>query len=345
MSVLKQGLLHAILSATVLGTTVPSLAQTVLTPPSPVTQGQPDTARNIVGIPVEGWAIVRYSVLQDGRTSHVRVVESVPPSLDIDGIAEAAQGWTFQAATSDGAAIDWHNGESIVAFGATDSTVTEPSPEFLSAYDAIVGMIDTDRFTEALEASSALLNEQATSRIELGLAMAQLASINILGDNPHRALRYLRLATDRRVPSLPLQDLFPALQLKLRVETELGRWREALITYDWIAAGLDPDAPNPFIDVANMLQGQWDNAEFLEISAFIGDTPWRYDIGRRYFYVDKVNGAIDSIDVECDTRRLTIDFQADADYQLPEAFGDCTLFVNGTPGTSFSYIGVLPKAE
>jgi tetratricopeptide (TPR) repeat protein len=342
MTNLKQGALHAILVVVLFSPVAPVAAQRLVAP-TPITQAQPSSATNAVGESVDGWAVVRYSVLTDGTTSNVEVIESAPPSLDVDGVLEAARGWTFEPATSDGEAIEWHNGESVVSFG--EITDLEPSDAFVARYDSVVSLIDENRFPEALEASLMLLNEQAKNRLELGLSIAQVASINVLGENPQRALRYLQLATDRRATVLPLEDLFAALQLKLRVETELGRWREALETYEWIAAGLDPNAPNPFADVAKSLQGQWDNAEFLEIKGQIGDTPWRYDIGRRYFYIDNIDGMIQTIDVECDTRRLTIDFESEADYQLPEDFGACTLFINGTPGTTFSYIGVLPPSN
>ena len=343
MSILKQGPLHAILIVVMFNPVAPAAAQTRLVPPTPIAQAQPSSATNAIGETVDGWAVVRYSVLTDGSTSNVEVVESAPPSLDIDGVLEAARGWTFEPGTSGREAIEWHNGESVVTFG--EITDLEPSDAFVASYDAISAMTDAGRTQEALQASRTLLNEQAKNRLELGLAIAQLASINILGEDSHRALRNLQLVTDQRASVLPLDDLFAALQLKFRIETELGRWGEALETYELIAAGLDPDAPNEYANVVQSLQAQWDNTAFLEIKGLIGDTPWRYDIGRRYFYIENVVGMIQTIDVECDTRRLTIDFQADADYQLPEDFGACTLFINGTPGTTFSYIGVVPPSN
>jgi len=342
MSVSKQGAFPAILVAALLGAPSAVNAQAELAPPRALTQTQPPQSTNAIGEPVDGWAIVRYSVLANGTTANVRVIETVPPSMDEDPIVSAVETWTFEPGTEDGDAVDWHNGESIVNFGSGDPG--QPSDAFNTAYDSIVTLTEEQLFTQALDASLTLLNEQATAQVELGLAVGQLATINFLGDNPHRALRYLQLVTDERITVLPLEELFTALQLKLNVETSLGRVKEALKTYEWIAAGLDPEAADPFASVAGQLRNHWENTQFLEIKGEVGNKPWRFDIGRRYFYIDNVNGEIDSLDIECDRRRLSVDFQADADYQLPESFGACTVFVYGTPGTEFSYIAVLPQA-
>lgn len=343
MSVLTRRSQRAALMAAIL--CMPSLAgaQGGAVAPSPISQPSPAQASNAAGEPVDGWAIVRYSVLADGTTSNIRVIETVPPSVDAEPIREAVAGWRFQPARSGADAIDWHNGESVVTFG--DDELGTPSDEFEAAFNQVVSLTEQSQFAQAYDAARSLLDRQATERVELGRAVAQLATIYILRDSPHRALSSLQLVTDARITVLPLEDLFTALQIKIGVETELGRVQEALATHALIAAGLDPNAEDPFATVANTLRAHWESTPFLEVSGRIDDKPWRFDVGRRYFYFDKISGEIDSIDVECDTRRISIDFEPDAEFQLPDSFGDCTLFVNGSPGTTFSYVDVLPPED
>jgi tetratricopeptide (TPR) repeat protein len=312
--------------------------------PRPISQAQPPQATNGAGLSVGGWAVVRYSVLKDGTTANVRVVDAVPPSIDTASIRAAAAGWKFQPGTSDGQAIDWYNGETVVKF---DQPVVSADIEmaFAEAYQAVSSQIEAQQFDAALPASLALLNEKATQSDELAKALAQAAFASVALADPDAGLHYLQLATDNRVMALTGEDLLITLQVQLRIETELGRVREALDTISRIEAGMDPDSPNPFAEVAAGLRQHWDNTEFLEVIARIDEKPWRYDNGRRYFYIDNINGQIDSIDAECDTRRFSIEFDPDADYQLPESFGACTLFINGSPGTQFSFIDVKPAAE
>jgi hypothetical protein len=343
MSFIKQGALSALAVAAIVGAPAIVHAQGGLVPPEPVSQEPPAQGTNAIGEAVDGWAIVRYSVLANGTTSNVRVIEAVPPSLSKGPIQRAVEDWTFRPATNNGSAIDWHNGESVVSFG--DDTLGEPSAAFDAAYEAILSLTEDQLYTQATAALQTLLNEQAIGRIELGQAVTHLATISVLQQNPHKALRYLRLVTDQRIGVLPLQSLFTALQVRFRQETTLGRVREALATHEIIAAGLDPNAEDPYGAVVDSLEQLWETEQFLAVPGQIDDAPWRFDIGRRYFYLDDIQGEVESLDIECDTRRLTIEFQPEADFQLPDSFGDCTLFVNGTPGTKFSYIGVLPTAE
>jgi hypothetical protein len=72
---------------------------------------------------------------------------------------------------------------------------------------------------------------------------------------------------------------------------------------------------------------------------------WRIDPSRRFFFILLTGGAISSIDAECDTRRVELQFNPDDNYGLPESFGACTIFVNGDAGTTFSFVEALPSEE
>ena len=104
-----------------------AMAQQGLVAPQPANQAQPPLPTNTAGRPTEGWAVVRYSVLADGTTSNVRVVDIVPPRATTQGTMTAVAGWTFTPGTEDGEAIDWHNNESVIAFRCS-TTATMPSP-------------------------------------------------------------------------------------------------------------------------------------------------------------------------------------------------------------------------
>lgn len=332
--------LASILSAACLAPVQELLAQATLVPPSVERRAPAPVVRNREGEQVAGWAIVRYSVLADGSTDNVEVSAIAPPAADPDIAARTIEQWTFTPGTADGEAIDWHNNESTVLFAGTSSG-NEAPPEFVELYDEVSELNDDEDFEDALEVGDELVNDVATSRAELGIALAAAAISEVGAANFHAALRMLRLATDPTAAALSGADLFVALQVKFRIEIQLGRTLDALATHERIAAGYGPDDPDPFASAADELRELWDAQEFIGVVGQIDEMPWYVQSGRRYFYIDNIEGEIDSLTAECDANRLDIPFQADADYQLPERFGNCIVVVNGEPGTSFTFVEVL----
>jgi hypothetical protein len=179
---------------------------------------------------------------------------------------------------------------------------------------------------------------------ELGLALVQNAFIHRELGDWYSALGPLQMATDPQLPMLSGVELFPALQLRMSVEQNLSRTQDALESYKRLARAVGGQ------DQALAQQGEamanaWEQAPLLEVKGRIDDGSWRLDAGRRFFFIDGIDGRITTIDAECDTRRLSREFDPSADYQLPTSFGDCTLFLHGDDGTRFSLIEALPPAE
>src|SRR5690606_27596915 len=110
-------------------------------PPRPTAQPAPPQPKNKAGKTVEGWAVVRYSVLANGKTDNVRVVDTVPPGIDTKATVDAVERWTFSPATADGKAVDWHNTESVVVY-RTEGARVEPSSDFEMRYQEIRAILE-----------------------------------------------------------------------------------------------------------------------------------------------------------------------------------------------------------
>jgi hypothetical protein len=332
--------------------------------PRATSQPVPPKPTNAGGVPVEAWAVVRYSVLSDGKVDNVNVVRIAPPSAATSQIVATVEQWTFDPGMEAGEAIDWHNNESVVSFGS--AATSEASEAFTEAYGAVAAMIDAHGATvaaaqsadqeqaqasadgsdqslaDAVAANDALLNEVATGAQEIGLALGQAALIRLAQLDPHGALELLRLATDPRVNALSGEELLVALQLRLQIETQLGRRADAIATYERIDAGVGPDETNPFASVAEELRNEHNDLEILQVLGRVEDHPWRIDTARRIFTIDNIDGTVQAIDAECDRRRLSLEYQPDVEWQLPDSLGECTLFVEAAEGTTFSFFELLP---
>jgi hypothetical protein len=312
--------------------------QGTVTEPVPITRFQPATPTTDDGEPLDGWAVVRYRVLEDGTTSDVRVNDILPPGVDPEATVRAVSQWTFEPATEDGEPVAWYNNESVIVFGSADGDPL-PLPAFNELYDAIRAALESGEYTDALAASRVLL-DGARTHTELGLALAQQATLRFALMDPESALRLIRLATDIRVRSLPESELLGALQLRFQLEAQLGRNAEALDTYQRIAYALGPDLLNPLESVANRMATELESSDALAVQGRVdNDEPWRIGVAsRRTFTFADVDGSITGIDAECNRGVVRIEYQPDTEWSLPPSLGDCELFVATEPGTSFRFI-------
>lgn len=321
-------------------------AQSAATAPQPRSQPQPPLPINRSGAPVEGWAVVRYSVLKDGTTDEVRVIEAAPEGIDTRPTAQVVERWTFSPATENGEAVDWHNGEDVVVFRSDDDSPTT-SRDFQARYDAIRTILESEPpidFAAAMAMSDALVEQSATKLEQLGLALAQRTIIAFGMENWQEAYETIRLVTDPRVPALSSEDLLVGLQLRLQLADTLGRLYDAKETHDRFAAALQPNQQDPFTQMAQALDAKLAE-DTLEVAGRIDEEPWRISADRRIFTIAGVEGSIDEVDVECDFRKTTLDFQEEVEWQLPASWGDCELFVVGEPGTTFRFFHFLTLAS
>jgi TonB family protein len=311
-----------------------ALAETL--PPQPLVNRAPTPPSNRFGFPTEGWVVVRYAILANGQTANVRAVDRQPPQLSDREAVAAVEAWTFEPATLDGAAIDWHNNESMIVYDV-DSIAFEPSPFFLQAYS------EADELNKAGDPDKALsrnknMQTTVTSRLaEVGLAQVQSTAIHIALSDVHEAYAAIRSATDPRVAVLVPADLNIALQYRGALEIQLGDVVGALATF----ARRNEIAPVPESDpaVARMaaLEEALGGDAPIGIKAKILDDYWMHAPSRRTFEIADVAGDVKGIRIECDRRVAELEYSPGSALTLPESWGACTVIVEGRSDTEFVF--------
>ena len=321
-------------AATVTLPAADALAQVVA--PLPREQSLPEGPTDRSGMPMEGWVVLRYTILADGTTADVHAIDRMPPQLDVKEAVAAAGTWTFAPATDGGAPIEWHNNEIALMFDV-DSVPLEPSPPFVNAYREVDALIGSEDFKKALKSNESMLST-VTSRIgEIGVAEVQNASINLSLGDLHAAYDAIKHATDPRVPVLSDEDLRVALQYRNVIELQLGDMVAALDTFErrkalGPVADSDPMASRAAA-IAEALQGE----AAIAIKAKVLEDSWRHVPSRRTFAISDVDGDIKGIRVECNRRSADLEFTAETEWTLPASWGDCTLMVQGRRDTEFTF--------
>lgn len=310
-----------------------ALGQTV--PPKPLAQPQPEP-RNRFDMPIEGWAIVRYSVLADGSTADVRIVDRMPEQIPEREIRAAAEDWTFEPATSDGKPIAWHNNESVMVFDA-ERIPHEPSPMFVQGYREIEALLAEGDNEEALRRSRRLLSTVTSRLAEMGVGLVQSARAHLALGEQHAAYAAIRRATDPRLGLLEPSELSVALEYQNTLELRLGDFVNALDTLERRRMlGPVPDS-DLMASNAEAIRTALEGDAAIAVEGKILDDSWMHALARRTFAIGDLDGDLRRIDVECDRNATELEYSIDSEWSLPESWGDCVITVTGRRDTEFVF--------
>ncbi len=311
-----------------------SAVQAEVVPPVVVDQPRAEMPRGPFGPGPEGWVKVRYSVTADGRTANVRAVDSQPPQLDTRVAVAAVEQWRFQPASDNGTPVEWHNNVSFVVFENPDAPRI-PNPMFRGAFDETGQLIAGGRLDRAKSRNERMQRESTFRLFEMGVANMQLAEIEAALGNLAGAYASAVRATMPEVNMLDGEDLIYALDYRFLAAAEMGRVPDALDTFERRAAIQPYDAGSPIPEHARRLRDALPGVT-LAVNGEITRDPWSFEPSRRTFTVEDVDGRVDDILIECNRRTATLPFQEDAEWSIPESWGDCLLTFNGRRGTTFT---------
>ena len=311
-------------------------AQAQAEAPVPLEQPLPEAPRGRGGNVTEGWIVVRYSVLADGSTDAVIVVDKLPPQLNHRDTVAAVEDWRFNPARVDGEAVDWHNNEAVIVLRGEGVPVA-PGAAFAESYRAIAAMVDAGELEEALRENERQQRDGTENLREIALLLVQNATIQLRLGNAHAARAAITRATDPGVPTITGNELEVALQYRNTLELQLGDLIGALETLERRNAY----APVPADDivagnVAAIEKALADGSAIVHQVQLL-EVPWWHALDRRTFAITVVDGSVDSIDVACDRRVAELEYAPDAEWSLPESWGACTVAVHGDENSEFQF--------
>jgi TonB family protein len=309
-----------------------------ITGPVPIEFATPEAplSETVAGAVREGWIKLRFTVLANGTTADVRVVDSMPRDFDDLNALATAQAWTFEPATIDRAPVDWHNNLAVIT-ARRAQTVHEGWIDFAEAYDAVAAIAATARYEEAIASNVLMQSELAATLEEMAYAEMQRAGIeHALGD-PHAALDSIRLATEPAVYQLADGELALALDHRFGLEFELGLAADALATYERRAKLAIP--PNPsLVTLAENLRDRLRMPDAGIVARRLIDSSGirEHRLTWPTFAVGDVDGQVDALELLCNAEKVEPRFEEDLQHSIPEGWGNCSLFIAGNPDTTFN---------
>ncbi|HEY5667231.1 MAG TPA: TonB family protein [Gammaproteobacteria bacterium] len=314
---------------------VPVVATSQVVAPVPIEAEQPELPPGRSGMAPEGWVVVRYSVLADGTTANVRVIDQMPATLVDRPIRVGVERWRFEPATTGGDAVDWHNNEAVIVFDQ-QMVPPEPRPPFVAGYREVETLLQEGENEDALRRSRRLVDTEASRLAELGVALVQNARVNMLLGNQHEAYAAIRRATNPGIALLEPSELVVALEYRNTLELGLGDVVGALETFarrQELGAVAENDRMARSVDA---IESGLASEAAIAVKGKMLDDAWSHTLYRRTFAIGDLEGDLRQVNVECDRRTAELEYSETAEWSLPESWGACTIFVTGRPDTEFA---------
>ena len=299
----------------------------------------PQPAGSRFGPGKEGWAILRYSVLADGSITNIDIIDEMPPRLIAKDIEKAMADWSYVPARDNGESIDLHN--IIETFTFDNNEMPNISgPAVMALYQEPEELMAEERFERALRRSVRHLRQSAFTLHDIGLFNTQIATIGIRLPDMHVAYQAIKRATHTEVEQLTRGELAVALQYRFIIETNLGRYLDALDTYQRLNSMEDFPVVDSIQEQARTIEAALGDTFTLTLKAKIAEdeAQWFHIPGSRAFSISDVEGELTALDIACQRNVATLEYQQDVEWSLPDSWGDCSILVKGDESTTFTFI-------
>ncbi len=300
-------------------------------------------------------------VNKHGRVTKVDLGDSFSsPSFETTAIA-IAKHMRFYPALVNGQRVDW-SGLPFYIYLIVRKNEVGNYPDFSPLYTTANAALDRKDYAAAKSEINDLVEHHVRLLYEYALAEESLYFAETGLGHSQAALRAITRATptsgtsgtltfiyssdsftsamDRGTPSdnfLSGKRLQAALQNRFVDEAQLGRYREALQTFERLEKlGPLPDA-SIAKDYDNIKGVLTSNASF-SIKLLLEDGSWSLRAPRRSFQVKDVVGHLNTITADCDRHIEDIAFQPATDLELPPDWGDCSLTFAGDVGTQLTLV-------
>lgn len=160
----------------------------------------------------------------------------------------------------------------------------------------------------------------------------------------HQALVHIRRATIGYGEYLEEAIRNESLALRVQLEAEDGNYKEAICVHE-VLLKRNPAGSAAASKLIEKIKAGLNNPAPVAVAAELSANPasdippnWWHPLLQSKFHFDQIQGEAKSFRLVCDTTVLETAVDPEMQWTVPEAAGECTLRVQGSPGTKFRLI-------
>lgn len=298
----------------------------------------------------QAWVNVAYCIDESGTPKNISVVDSVGNSRFERAAIDAVERWKFEPALIDGKPSWQSRNQTIVTF-AIEQANDGAQRKFIRAFKKLGKLIDEDKLEEADELFWRVYETYDLSLYELAKLWAQRVRYEGKVGDLHRLDLALHRATASKGQWIDKDSYVRLLTLRVRVELQIGKYREAARSFRALKDATSDDADEvvalkPLMDkVKEMVLGD----DILRIPAvvktraecFFCNDSWHFSPVRNDFTLTNISGTLNSVEMRCDHKRFQSAITELVEWHIPKDWGRCNVHVYGEPGTTFDLL-MLP---
>ncbi|MDJ0758367.1 MAG: TonB family protein [Woeseiaceae bacterium] len=290
----------------------------------------------------EGWVQLNFVVAPDGSVVDPIVVDSVGGEAFEQSAVDAVSDWTFEPSDEEVA----NNSVAIRFERSNDSG--KASRNFMRWYKMILTDLASDKVEDAranLERAKAFGGWNLYESSILAIVEGRVADGEGNDNLRREALRQaLNIGDSNALNAKTKRELLASL---VRIETEQQRF---------VDAGEALDALRDTKGHASVIESLEEEIRALEAGIAeateitvpgVVSTPcdresgqalWAHKPSLRHFAIENIDGDIERVEARCDSGRLVAPIDSQEAWSIPEAWGDCEVFVFGEDGASFAFV-------
>lgn len=300
----------------------------------------------------EAWIDLACCVDESGVPQNVSVLDATGDASFQQQAVEMMKDWRFEPALVDGKPA-WQSRNRLLVFFAMENRPKGAHGWFIVRFRKIGRLIDAGKLDQADELFRELLDRDQLNLYELGKLWAQHARLELKRGNPWMIDLALRRATISDGDWIDEESYLKLMASRVRNSLKLGRYGAAFYAYEKLIEKAGNDAPlvqelRPLMD---RLQEKVDSDSVLEApgeirehdECFGCDRSYWFTPVRKHFAFANIDGTLSSIEMRCDHKRLNVEISELVEWQIPDEWGACDVFVYGEPGTKFT-LQIFPEA-
>lgn len=294
----------------------------------------------------EGWVDLRFTVTVDGKVQDIVIANQMGRGDFGPHTVTWLSECQFSPALRNGKPVQALNVFQRVFF-MIDKNSQGASPELARRLRAVDDLLQQGQPEKAMT-DLAEINKDSTYLYEMVNIMARRAQAMALMNKPDIALLYLRQLRSSE-NDLPPREQAWLRRLALRLALAQGLYLEAKEIAGRIRDLGDRDGDEPMTRSLAALAALAESPNAISVTGRVpaecqpeicsSERPgWRYRPVRRTISLDNVQGELDSVEAQCDSRTFRAKAVAGVTWTIPASWGDCTIEVSGQPGSKFTLI-------
>ncbi|MBI3677604.1 MAG: energy transducer TonB [Proteobacteria bacterium] len=288
----------------------------------------------------EGLVVVRFVIGTDGHTKDVAVEKLIGPADMGEKSRRSVSGWLYKPATLEGKPVE-QPGEIAFSFQVKDAdkgarvTVTR---EYRRAQE----LADSGKVAEAVAAMRDLLKRPELNFYERCTISYSLAVLYAHDQDYVHAREFARNATIQDGGFLERKTRLEAIRMRIQLEAFTGEFAETMAWFDKLKKLTSVSSDDHEQQIVNKVQAALDGTAGIAVDGIVPPSDvqdsWRHTLVRRRFDFSKINGKLDHFKLRCKQYGIESPINDQAQWTVPKSWGDCQLYVFGTPDTTFQLV-------